>query len=206
MHERLVAGLSGLVTCLQSNFIGTNFAGFCSNLGVRGLFSAPFVSYWAHIGWLAPGYLMGAGNPTISRKPKPRSRPPASPGSPTIASLSPSGGCRRTIVLDHRGGVFLPASWSDLFHLGGESQRSLCLSSVCAPERQCGGLKLSHRKQQTPLATWNPDTTSLYMCNRDVPCLSFSYSPVVTVSVANPRFPLEGWEWSIRKENSSFSS
>ena len=68
MHERLVAGLSGLVTCLQSSFIGTNFAGFCSNLGVRGLFSAPFVSYWAHIGWLAPGYLMGAGNPTISRE------------------------------------------------------------------------------------------------------------------------------------------
>ena len=66
MHKQLVAGLSRLVTCLQSNFIGTNFAGFCSNLGVRGLFSSPFVSYWVHIDWLAPGYLMGAGNPTIS--------------------------------------------------------------------------------------------------------------------------------------------
>ena len=66
MHKRLVAGLSGLVTCLQSNFIGTNFAGFCSNLGVRGLFSSAFVSYWEHVDWLAPGYLMGAGNPTIS--------------------------------------------------------------------------------------------------------------------------------------------
>ena len=42
------------------------FTGFCSNLGVRGLFSSPFVSCWAHIDWLAPGYLMGAGNPTIS--------------------------------------------------------------------------------------------------------------------------------------------
>ena len=68
MHKRLVAGLSRLVTCLQSNFIGTNFAGFCSNLGVCGLFSSPFVSYWVHIDWLAPGYLMGAGNPTISRE------------------------------------------------------------------------------------------------------------------------------------------
>ena len=57
MHKRLVAGLSWLVICLQSNFIGTNFCG---------LFSSPFVSYWAHIDWLAPGYLMGAGNPTIS--------------------------------------------------------------------------------------------------------------------------------------------
>ena len=68
MHKRLVAGLSRLVTCLQSNFIGTNFTGFCSNLGVCGLFRSPFVSYWVHIDWLAPGYLMGAGNPTISRE------------------------------------------------------------------------------------------------------------------------------------------
>ena len=68
MHKQLVAGLSRLVTCLQSNFIGTNFAGFCSNLGIQGLFSSPFVSYWAHIDWLAPGYLMGAGNPTISQE------------------------------------------------------------------------------------------------------------------------------------------
>ena len=68
MHKRLVAGLSRLVTCLQSNFIGTNFLGFCSNLGVRGLFRSPFVSYWVHTDWLAPGYLMGAGDPTISRE------------------------------------------------------------------------------------------------------------------------------------------
>ena len=76
MHKRLVAGLSGLVTCLQSNFIGTNFRGLFSNLGVHGLFSSPFVSYWAHIDWLAPGYLMGVGNLTISGEAKLRSRPP----------------------------------------------------------------------------------------------------------------------------------
>ena len=68
MHKRLVAGLSRLVTSLQSNFIGTNFVGFCSNLGVLGLFSSPFVSYWVHIDWLSPSYLMDAGNPTISRE------------------------------------------------------------------------------------------------------------------------------------------
>ena len=99
-----------LVTRLQSSPIGTNFAGFCSNLKQfywykrRGLlfkFKAillvqmaraffklrrPPASqlsrglfYWVHIDWLAPGRPMGAGNPTISRKPKPKSRLPASP-------------------------------------------------------------------------------------------------------------------------------
>ena len=61
MHKRLVAGLSGLVTCLQSNFMGRIFPG---------LFSSPFVSYWGHIDWLAPGYLMGVGNLTISGEAK----------------------------------------------------------------------------------------------------------------------------------------
>ena len=42
------------------------FAGFFSNLGIRGLFSFPFVSYWAHIDCLVPGGLMGVGNLTIS--------------------------------------------------------------------------------------------------------------------------------------------
>ena len=55
-------------TSLQSNPIGTNFAGFCSNLGARGLFSSPEGFYWVHIDWLAPGHPMGAGNPTISRE------------------------------------------------------------------------------------------------------------------------------------------
>ena len=82
-------------TCLQSSPIGTNFAGFCSNLKQfcwytrRGLLfklRRPWASqlsrglfYWVHIDWPAPGHTMGAGNPTISRKPKPKSRPPASP-------------------------------------------------------------------------------------------------------------------------------
>ena len=69
-------------TCLQSNPIGTNFAGFgsnlkqsywykqsfCSNLVARGLFSSPAGFYWVHIDWLAPGHPVGAGNPTISRE------------------------------------------------------------------------------------------------------------------------------------------
>ena len=53
-------------TCLQSNSIGTNGAGFCSNLGAGGLFSSPAGFYWVHIDWLAPGHPTGAGNPTIS--------------------------------------------------------------------------------------------------------------------------------------------
>ena len=65
-----------LVTRLQSSPIGTNFAGFCSNLKQfywckrRGLlfkFRRPRAFYWVHIDWPAPGHPMGAGNPTISR-------------------------------------------------------------------------------------------------------------------------------------------
>ena len=55
-------------TCLQSNPIGTNGVGFCSNFGARWLFSSPAGFYWVHIDWLAPGHPMGAGNPTISRE------------------------------------------------------------------------------------------------------------------------------------------
>ena len=57
-----------LVTCLQSNPIGTNGTGFCSNLGARWLFSSLAGFYWVHIDWPAPGHPMGAGNPTISRE------------------------------------------------------------------------------------------------------------------------------------------
>ena len=79
-----------LVTCLQSNPIGTNFAGFCSNLKQfywykrRGLlfklrrprlFSSPAGFYWVHIDWLAPGHPMGAGNPTISRETETQTQP-----------------------------------------------------------------------------------------------------------------------------------
>ena len=64
-----------LVTCLQSNPIGTNFAGFCLNLKQfywykrRGLLfklRCPRAFHWVHIDWLTPGHPMGAGNPTIS--------------------------------------------------------------------------------------------------------------------------------------------
>ena len=80
-------------TCLQSNSIGTNGAGFCSNLGAGGLFSSPAGFCWVHIDWLAPGHPMGAGNPTISRKPKPKSRrlpapAPAAPHNKTYFSAS----------------------------------------------------------------------------------------------------------------------
>ena len=64
------------------------FAGFCSNLGIRGLFSSPFVSYWANIDWLAPGYLMGAGNPTISRETKTQVRAACQPWQPHNLHLS----------------------------------------------------------------------------------------------------------------------
>ena len=52
---QLVAGLSGLVTCLQSNSIGTNFRGLCSNLGVGGLFRFASCSLCSLLGacWLA---------------------------------------------------------------------------------------------------------------------------------------------------------
>ena len=90
-----------LVTCLQSNPIGTNFAGFCSNLkqfywykprGLlfklrrprafqlsRGLFTGCIL-----IGWLQVTR-WGQGIPPFHGKPKPKSQPPASPspGSPT---------------------------------------------------------------------------------------------------------------------------
>ena len=90
-----------LVTRLQSNPIGTNFAGFGSNLkqfywykrrGLlfklrcpqafqlsRGLFTGCIL-----IGWLQVTR-WGRGIPPFHRKPKPKSRPPASPspGSPT---------------------------------------------------------------------------------------------------------------------------
>ena len=89
-----------LVTCLQSNPIGTNFAGFCLNLKQfywykrRGLL---FKLRRPRAFQLSRGLLLGAywlagstspdggGNPTISRKPKPKSLPPASPSpsSPT---------------------------------------------------------------------------------------------------------------------------
>ena len=56
--------------------------GFFSNLGIRWIFSSPFVSYWLHIDWLAPGYLMGAGNPTISGETETQVRAACQPRQP----------------------------------------------------------------------------------------------------------------------------
>ena len=66
----MVAGLIGLVTCLQSNFIGPNFREPFFTLGLSQAFQLspdrfPF-SYWAHVDWLALGGLMGVRNLTIS--------------------------------------------------------------------------------------------------------------------------------------------
>ena len=62
VHKQLVAGLSRLVTCLQSNLIGPN---------LRGLFQlSPDrfpLSYQAHVDWLAPGGLIIM----LSRKTRP---------------------------------------------------------------------------------------------------------------------------------------
>ena len=90
-----------LVTCLQSNLIGTNLAGFCSNLKQfywykrRGLlfkFRRPWafqLSRGLFTGCILIGWLQvtrwGRGIPPFHGKPKPKSRLPASPspGSPT---------------------------------------------------------------------------------------------------------------------------
>ena len=62
VHKQLVAGLSRLVTCLQSNLIGPKLCRLFSNLGILGLFQLSpdrfsFVLQ-AHVDWLAPGVLI----------------------------------------------------------------------------------------------------------------------------------------------------
>ena len=69
-----------LVTCLQSNPIGTNFTGFCSNLGTLGLFSFPagflLGAYWL-AGSRSPNgggeshHFTGNRNPSPGRLPAP---------------------------------------------------------------------------------------------------------------------------------------
>ena len=75
-----------LVTCLQSNPIGTNFAGFCSNLGARGLFSSP-VGFLLGAYWLAGSRSPDGGEEshhfTGNRHPSPGRLPAPIPGSPT---------------------------------------------------------------------------------------------------------------------------
>ena len=84
----------GLVTCLQSNPIGTNFAGFCSNLGAHGLFSS-LSGFLLGAYWLAGSrspdgggeshHFTGNGNPSPGRLPAPA---PAAPHNKTYFSAS----------------------------------------------------------------------------------------------------------------------
>ena len=66
MHKRLVAGLSGLVTCLQSDSVGTNFRGLLFKLRRSQAFPFPLPLF--PFGRLLAGSRRpdGAGNPTIS--------------------------------------------------------------------------------------------------------------------------------------------
>ena len=73
MHKRLVAGLSGLVTCLQSNFIGTNFFQTWAFAGFSALLL--FLTGCILIGWLQVTW-WGQGILPFRGKPKLRSRPP----------------------------------------------------------------------------------------------------------------------------------
>ena len=80
-------------TCLQSNSIGTNGAGFCSNLGASGLFSSPAGFYWVHIDWLAPGHPDGGGESyhfTGNRNPSPGRLPAPVPAAPHKTYFSAS--------------------------------------------------------------------------------------------------------------------
>ena len=83
-----------LVTCLRSNPIGTNGAGFCSNLGARGLFSSP-VGFSLGAYWLAGSrspygggeshHFTGNQNPSPGCLPAPA---PAAPHNKTYFSAS----------------------------------------------------------------------------------------------------------------------
>ena len=88
MHKRLVAGLSGLVTCLQSNSIGTNFRGLLFKFRRSRAFPFSLMFPLFPFGCLLIGWLQAArwgwGIPPFQGKPKPRSGPPASPGSPAV--------------------------------------------------------------------------------------------------------------------------
>ena len=87
MHKRLVADLSGLVACLQSDFVGTNFRGLLFKLRPWRAFPFPLTFPLLPFGRLLIGWLQGpdgAGNPTISGETETQVWAPASPGSPTV--------------------------------------------------------------------------------------------------------------------------
>ena len=85
-----------MVTCLQSNPIGTNFAGFCLNLKQfywykqRGLLfklRRPLAFYWVYIDWLAPRHPVGVAGGEIppfhgNQNPSPGCLPAPAPAAP----------------------------------------------------------------------------------------------------------------------------
>ena len=84
----MVAGLSGLVTCLQSNFICTNFRGLLFKLRRSRAFPLSLMFPLFPFGRLLIGWLQAAwwgwGILPFQGKPKLRSGPPVSPGSLTF--------------------------------------------------------------------------------------------------------------------------
>ena len=92
---QLVAGLSGLVTCLQSSSIGTNFRGLLFKLRRSGAFPLSLMFTLFPFGRLLIGWLQaarwGRGILPFQGKPKPRSWPPASPSGPTLCPWDFSG-------------------------------------------------------------------------------------------------------------------
>ena len=88
----------------NSGSYSTNGSGFGSNLGARWLFSSPSGFYWVHIDWLAPGYPMGAGNPTISRETETQVPAACQPQQPHIKLISqlqkPTRKISDTLIID----------------------------------------------------------------------------------------------------------
>ena len=74
-------------TCLQSNSIGTNGAGFCSNLGARWLFTGCILISWLQVTrWGGESHhFTGSQNPSPGRLPAPA---PAAPHNKTYFSAS----------------------------------------------------------------------------------------------------------------------
>ena len=91
MHKRLVAGLSGLVTCLQSNSIGTNFRRLLFKLRRSRAFSFSLLFPLFPLGRLLIGWLQaarwGRGIPPLQGRLKPRSGHLPAPAAPQGAVL-----------------------------------------------------------------------------------------------------------------------
>ena len=62
--------LRGLLFKLKAILLVQTERAFVQTYAPAGFSALPRAFYWVHIDWLAPGHLMGAGNPTISRETK----------------------------------------------------------------------------------------------------------------------------------------